>query len=317
MRFVAIFVLAYVSLVQGAQVEGIFTAITNISSSDGIPWEPNWNVTVAWSMSSSLVHPGDTFVLHMPYVYQFNVNPLNLNLADSGTTYADCELFSGENAVGYSEIQCIATSALLTAETVSGTANFLIKFNTGLAGDVLNLEAANHWIEGTNTITWTDGDNALSKNVSFASANQTGAIFNNDFAIGVARRRFMVGTQRFQHMLLGPYCNNTHSGHLTIQASNNYNFDLTTATLFGTNSTNAWWHPQGNKTPSQAYMWFTSTTSWVASADFGKFPAGQRAYVNVEERKVGSGTKNFIYRVLHTCNGEEVSYSTVIPYIDE
>lgn len=167
MRFAALFLVSCVSLARGALVERIFKEVTSIATSnvDLFPGTPTWSASVSWSKNSSQL-AFDTFVLHMPYVYQFTTYPLPLELAASGVNYASCLLFSGETIVLYSEIQCTATSAITdVTESVSGTASFNFFFNSGF-DLALNLDAGNYWAPGAITIDWTDGSTTLTTSIS-------------------------------------------------------------------------------------------------------------------------------------------------------
>lgn len=102
--------LAAVSLaVAGAVAKlqlGVFNGIKSITPSDNRrPEQPSWHATVLWEIKPAMgVQEGDTFTLHMPYVYKFTSSSNTLQLTAGGQVVANCNLYSGENIVGYSEV---------------------------------------------------------------------------------------------------------------------------------------------------------------------------------------------------------------------
>lgn len=71
---------AYAAVALGAQISGVFTSIDSIlGPSNNRPVTPSWQATVLWLMPRlKNIKNGDTFTLHMPYVFKFTswVTPL-------------------------------------------------------------------------------------------------------------------------------------------------------------------------------------------------------------------------------------------------
>lgn len=189
-----------------ATVEGVFNSILSITDPGNTrPGSVNWRAAVNWKITSDMeMKEGDTFTLHMPNVYKFTSSAQTLQIKAGSLVLANCDLFSGDNIVGYSEVQCTATAEVANVGTASGTITFAFTFNSGYSSDEVNLEAASVWSTGTNTIRWTDGPNVLTKDVTFEGGN-TGVI-EGSAENGVYGLRALVNSNTKQHYLLGPRC---------------------------------------------------------------------------------------------------------------
>lgn len=276
--------LAAVSLaVAGAVAKlqlGVFNGIKSITPSDNRrPEQPSWHATVLWEIKPAMgVQEGDTFTLHMPYVYKFTSSSNTLQLTAGGQVVANCNLYSGENIVGYSEVQCTATAAAANAGTFTGDVTFPFTFNAGSTSDEVNLEAAGVWKSGQNTVTWSDGDKTFSTTVDFNPG--ASSIIQGSPENGVYGLRKMVSLNINQHYLMGPLCPyDGQYGRLEISnPSPGVGFDCSSLAGAITDQVNDWYFP---KTAEKIGVNIDSCSSYQATVSFSNLPAGFRPYINI------------------------------------
>lgn len=120
--FWLIALLIFINCAIGKQVSGIFTSFDSLTWSSGsssyqrLPSNPNWLVTMGWSMKGSEISAGDTFTLNMPCVFKFTDSATSVDLKVGSTTLATCTYNPGEIIVSYSELNCVASSSVTKAQ---------------------------------------------------------------------------------------------------------------------------------------------------------------------------------------------------------
>lgn len=269
------------ALVNASVKEGIFDKILSITPpEDSLPETPSWSATVEWSFDEKNgVKAGDTFVLHMPYVYKFTSGTRAVDLVADSVTFANCDLFSGDNVVAYSELKCTATSACEKVNSAKGTVEFPFTFNAGLSSDKANLEASTVWHAGSNVVKWTDGSKELHSEVYFDEGNPY--LFSGSVEHGVYWLRKAVMRNTNQHLVLGPSCDcDGMSGYIEIQ-NPDYGVELDCLSVVGTitKQINDFYFPESAESCSVHVDECCATRVRVS---FDNIPSGFRPYINVD-----------------------------------
>lgn len=282
---------------------GIFNSIDHISApKDYLPETPSWSATVGWSISKEMnVKEGDTFALHMPYVYKFTSGTRSLELVAGDTSFAKCELFSGDNVVDFCELQCTALAAVEKVSSVKGTVEFPFTFNAGMLGDSVNLAASTIWKAGKNTVTWADGENEFSCDVEFTG--ESSYVFSGSIEHGAYFLRKAVLLNTNQHYVLGPQCHaDGMSGYIQIENPDS-GVELDCRSVAGSISDqiNDFFFPQSAEKCSVNVDECSATK---AKLSFSGIPAGFRPFLNVNAaipKKDFSSTNSYSYKF--SCGG--------------
>lgn len=259
---------------------GIFNSIDHISApEDCLPETPSWSATVGWSISKEMnVKEGDTFALRMPYVYKFTSGTRSLELVAGDTSFAKCELFSGDNVVDFCELQCTALAAVEKVSSVKGTVEFPFTFNAGMLGDSVNLAASTIWKAGKNTVTWADGENKLSCDVDFTGGSSY--VFSGSIEHGAYFLRKAVLLNTNQHYVLGPQCHaDGMSGYIEIEnPDSGVELDCKSVAGSVSDQINEFYFPQSAEKCSVNVDECSATK---AKLSFSGIPAGFRPFLNV------------------------------------
>ncbi|QEL63474.1 hypothetical protein SBP28_005429 [Candidozyma auris] len=285
---------------------GVFTSIDSLAPFDvAWPMMPGWDATVSWHINSSMgMKDGDTFFLRIPFVIEFNTDESSIQMSDGANTLANCVLTPGENLVPYSEVKCTATTQVEAVQSSSGTITFPIVFNAGFSAQESDLEAANHWSTGSNTLEWTDGSNTLTHPITFVGG--TMSAFNGRPKRGILDQRSFVSTNTIRQFLMGPLCQSSDmSGELSIEnLSEEAPFDCDSITMAMSNQINAWYFPQ---TADEAEATIVSCSAAGVNVAFSNLPAGFRPYINIDAtKKIAVSEIDNIYHYNFTCNGAEL-----------
>ena len=262
--------------VLSAQVTGVFTAINNIvPPANQQPHIPSWQATVAWTIDSSKVAPGDTFTLTLPDVFKFTSTTNTLVLSSGGTNYATCTLTSGENLLPYSLISCTALPAVTTVAEADGTITFPFTFNAGMTNSPQDLAAATLWTPGQNLVTFQDG-----ADLTFTVTMSAGAYYiQSDPNQGSYMTRKLTRLQQMEHYYQGPTCIQPMSGTITMALGGQTPFDCSQSGAYLSDSFNAWQFPsQALTTAGGGSITYTCSPSAIV-ATFTNIPAGYRPYI--------------------------------------
>ncbi|KAG7660407.1 uncharacterized protein J8A68_006082 [[Candida] subhashii] len=234
------------SLVISKEVTGVFTKFNSLKwESAGnyqfqAPSYPNWIADLTWVIDGSKVNKGDTFTLHMPCVFKFTTSASEVNLHVSGKTYATCSFAPGDVVVDYSELKCVASDSVGPSTYAYGTVYFPFTFNSGGSGLTTDLKCAPIFHDGTNTISFYDGDDELSIDVKFVGGART----NPDVII--RENRIIPSLNREQHYILAGNCANGYQ-RATIGFSvskSGVSIDCDSMHALITDKLNEWYSPE-------------------------------------------------------------------------
>ncbi|RLV83161.1 Agglutinin-like protein, partial [Meyerozyma sp. JA9] len=270
----------WAAVVSAAQVSGIFTGFSNLVWQNGanyykaLPGFPSWLATLDWSIQGSKYKAGDTFDLNMPCVFKFTTNDQTVELKVNNDAYATCTLYSGEIVTAYSQLQC-TISDLVNAQTdVSGTVTVPLAFNVGGSANEVDIEDANCYTAGQNTVTFTDGDHKISIDVNFNSGPTAGGI-NPDQIIYSSR--VIPTLNKLQHYLVAGNCPNGYSSGTLAFTVSNTNLDCSSFHAQVTSQLNSWYYPEN----SQDFNFQTSCSANTFTVTYSNIPAGLRPFIDI------------------------------------
>ncbi|ODV79533.1 bacterial adhesin [Suhomyces tanzawaensis NRRL Y-17324] len=290
----------------GKQVSGVFTSFDSLKYQKGAnypnitPATPSWVATLSWSLDAAKVAPGDTFTLTLPCVFKFTTDSNTINLQADGATYATCTLTGGEILVPYSSMQCTVTNQISNVNLADGTVYFPLTFSVGGSANLADLQNANCFTAGTNTVTFKDGDKALSTTVDFngGSSNNQG-IDSLNYNLKV-----LPSINTYQHYALAGNCPDGYSsGTLGISGVNAV-IDCSSVHAGITNDINAWYYP---KSSSSDFQFQASCSSNQYTITYSNIPAGYRPFIDFLSTNPGVSLRT-VYTDTFTCkNGRRTN----------
>ncbi|EGW31729.1 uncharacterized protein SPAPADRAFT_140900, partial [Spathaspora passalidarum NRRL Y-27907] len=297
------------------QVSGIFTSF------DSLVWQkaanypfagpayPSWISTLSWAIKGTDVSPGDTFTLTLPCVFKFTTSQTTVSLSVGSTNYATCTFNPGDVVVAFSQLQCVVSDSVTPSTDAHGTINFPVAFNVGGSALSTDLQDSTCFADGTNTVSYYDGDNKLSTSVQFTGG------YNGSPSQIIYTNRVVPSLNKQQHMVIAGDCPAGYrSGSLGIQIANSGpKIDCSSIHIAITNALNAWYLPE-NADTDFSYTYSCSTTSFTIN--YQNIPAGYRPFIDtlVSVATGSSITTTYVNNyvcansILTTNNGKTVSW---------
>ena len=230
--------------VAGAKViTGIFNSFDSLTWTNAArypfkgPGYPTWNAVLGWSLDGTVASPGDTFTLIMPCVFKFITNQTSVDLIADGADYATCQFHAGEEFTTFSSLTCTVSSALNPSIKALGTVTLPISFNVGGTGSSVDLENSKCFTAGTNTVTFTDGNNKISTTVEF---NKTTV----DPSGYLTSARRIPSLNQVTSLYMAPQCVNGYtSGIMGISSNSGIDIDCSTVHVGISKGVNDWNFP--------------------------------------------------------------------------
>ncbi|ODV77179.1 agglutinin-like protein, partial [Suhomyces tanzawaensis NRRL Y-17324] len=316
MKFLNIVAIAgSLAIATGKQVSGIFKSLDSVVYQlppgsfflHKTPGSPTWFATLSWEMDDSLVFPGDTFTLTMPYVFKFITSATSVSLTANGETFATCSLEGGELLVPFSLVKCTASDAIGSRDLLGhaivamGTIQVPFVFNNGGSSESVDLEGANGLVAGENTITFRDGDNELSTIAVFEGGSNSG---NPPNALNF-NSKVLPGLNLYQLTMLGGVCPDGYASGtigLTVEQTN---IDCETVKVGFTNDVNDFLFP---KTYTDDFQFEETCSSTGYTVTYSNIPAGYRPFLGLlSDNPVGSFGPVTHYVDRYTCNSGQTS----------
>lgn len=297
--------------------EEVFTNINDIiPSPNNNPEAPSWVANVTWLITSSK-RPGEQFHLRLPYVYKFTSTQRTIDLKTNHHKFATCKMYSGEEIVSYSELQCEIGKAASEVHQADGYVVFSFTFNAGGSGEAVTLEAARNWHSGENTIKWLSGNKELQYKVHFNAGN---ARTVQDADTGIFMLRKLVVRHVKKSFFFGSICSfDGASGTLTLEnPTPGFEFDCSLAYGLASNKINDFVYPQTDEVPqgARSEIYICSPTKVVLV--YTGFPKGYRPYVVVDSAV--SNDVDVLQLVTYTirgyCGSKDIKASRSVKYRD-
>ncbi|CAK7900172.1 hypothetical protein CAAN1_05S05138 [[Candida] anglica] len=296
--WLGIFWLILANTIYAKQIAGVFTSLDSITFQnpggypDNIPTSPSWIASISWFIDGSTMSAGDTFTLHMPYVYKFTAATSTVNLNVNNVAYATCTYSPGGVLVNYSELECVISDAVSSSSQASGYLSVPFVFQNGWGHAPNDIEAANQFVAGTNSVVWTDGYKQLSTTVNFDAGRST---YSTSDQLPTNQLVYSSKSdpplQRMRHYVLSGSCGNDgmRSGTFGLTFSAN-TIDCTQAYVGITNDVNDWFYPK-------SYQPYTVSGSCQDSSyvvTYNNIPAGYRVFMDLFIKEpANSGTVSY------------------------
>ena len=299
----------WAAVASAALVSGIFTGFSNLVWQNGasyykaLPGFPSWLATFEWSIQGSKYKAGDTFTLHMPCVFKFTADTQTVQLMVNNDVYATCNLYSGELITSYSELQCTISDLVNDQTDVSGTLTVPLAFNVGGSANDVDIEGANCYTAGQNTVTFTDGNNQISRNVNFNSGATAGNIDTDQI---IYSSRVIPTLNKLQHYLVAGSCDNGYSSGTLAFTTSNTRLDCSTYHAQITLQLNSWSFPEN----TQDFNFQTSCSGNTFSVTYYNIPAGFRPFIDILGSTTSSSSGTPVtYTNNYYCNGDRYIHS--------
>ncbi|EGW33071.1 uncharacterized protein SPAPADRAFT_136382, partial [Spathaspora passalidarum NRRL Y-27907] len=294
-----IFIILTIATVSSEQISGVFTSF------DSLVWEkaadypfagpsyPSWIVKLSWRINGNDMNAGDTFTLDLPCVFKFTTNQASVNLNVGKTNYATCAFNPGDIVVAFSKLECVLLDTVTSSTNAHGSINFPVAFNVGGSALSTDLESSTCFVDGRNTVSFYDGDNQLSTQVSFS-----GGATDDPNKI-VYRNRVVPSLNKQQHYLLAGNCRARYkSGSIGMKIQNQGSkINCDSIHMAITNSLNDWYLPK-NANNDFKFTYTCTSTSFM-----------------VEYKNIPAGYRPFIDSLFDVANGVSVSVNYVNNYI--
>ena len=288
-------------LVVGQHVSGVFTKIDSLVYEAGAnyptraPSNPSWIATVNWVIDGSKFSAGDTFTLNLPCVFKFTTNDQTVDLVAGSTTMASCSFNPGELVVDYSELSCRMSDNVVSTTNAKGSIRFPFVFNIGGSSNPNDIKDASCLTDGTNTISFFDGDNELTTTANF----EGGSLINENPQSIVYRNRVVPSLGQQQHYLLAGNCPNGYSSGTLGFSFTNGVADCGSAHQAISDSFNTWFMPES---ASSDFQYTTSCDRNGFFIDYQNIPAGFRPFIDILGSPTG-GSLRVRYTNTYVCAG--------------
>ena len=273
-NLIFLFIFGTISLAK--EVDNVFTSLDSIrlsSSSSGLIPFSFYDVQVSWNIDADVVATGDTFSLRMPYVYQVRIYNSGIqssyfDITRNGETVASCEVDNASGRSLQTTITCTVTADISSYTSLSGVVNFTVAFDNG--GRFETMEAATHWVEGWNIVTFNDD---LVNEVYFEAVSTSSS--------QILSRHAMRGDTFYYYASPENICGrySIMSGHFTMFIEKNgYTIDLYETQAATSNEMNPFGMPASYNTLAGANTYLLRENE--VRVDFGQIPRGSRFWMS-------------------------------------
>lgn len=253
-------------------ISNVFTSLSFANVGTNTPQSLN-TATLGWSLSPAQnAQIGDTFSLTMNNVYRtrFGTSQV-LRLTVQGNEIARCSPTYGSYRNTQSSLSCVVLSPV--SARITGTVSFSVIFGAGGSANSAEIQGANTFRVGANTISWNNGQ--LSTSMNFVA----GAYYPQSSTTDAQFYLHTTGYNAIENIVISDACasNYIYSSTLTLTYGSAGVLDCSMLQVYMTNSLNDWLMPR-SYSPVQNLISRTCSGKTI-TVRTGALPAGYRVFI--------------------------------------